>query len=532
MKYFSLLFQTEQQESLSQKRKDTNLLNYNKVSLKKKYKMVGNKMVIDQDAPTTQEFVVPHLYEDLNLSVIKQLLYPEDNSSKYESKLLQLATDIDTVLYRQQLLQTLEDTNAKNILKDFYLHITSISHYIKMQREATSTLRRGKHRIDAYCLLFSTLENIIEKLGIYNDCNCLSLLQTWLQEFLSNLDNVAYQEAFSISNELKNISWKMTISNKKIYIIDSNESTSYLDSLKKILEISDDIDFHISLGPDQEINALDSWVLKYISIKYPDLAKRIILFSTNQFNLDVGPLDKVAEEIDFYLRGILMLQRWKDKGFHTVYGKIGNNIEFSEICEYGMVNSCDNLNEITFNSISINESKRGAFITGVNQGGKTTFLRSIGQAIYLTLLGFPCIGSKVVIPWISGIYTHFTAEETVNISNGKLVEELNHIKIISDASGEDSFLLLNELFSSTTLYDARELNDLFINSCLQKGQYVFCVTHIPEITEDISELESYRTSEYINYKIVPGKATANTIGYEIAKRHHLLTEDIRRRING
>lgn len=255
-------------------------------------------------------------------------------------------------------------------------------------------------------------------------------------------------------------------------------------------------------------------------------------FSEQFDQYEISEINSIAQEIDFYLRGIRVVKNWKEKGFPVTYGSFDENMDMEDIYELGLAESCLNVSEITANSVHIPADKKGILVTGFNQGGKTTYLRAIGQSIYFTLIGFPAIGTKIVIPWTSGIFTHFTIEETAAVSNGKLVEELNHIKEIKEMSAEGAVILLNEMFSSTTVYDAQELSERFINSCLEKDQFVYCVTHIPELTDAIPCLERYKTHQNMSYKIESGTEWNNNKANEIMRRHHLLAEDIRRQIHG
>ena len=69
--------------------------------------------------------------------------------------------------------------------------------------------------------------------------------------------------------------------------------------------------------------------------------------------------------------------------------------------------------------------KRLYIITGANQGGKSTFLRSIGQAQLMTQCGMFVGAESFSAPIRNGVFTHFKKEEDAAMKSGKLDEELS-----------------------------------------------------------------------------------------------------------
>lgn len=79
--------------------------------------------------------------------------------------------------------------------------------------------------------------------------------------------------------------------------------------------------------------------------------------------------------------------------------------------------------------LSINNRKL-CIITGSNQGGKTTFLRSIGLAQLMAQSGLFVAAESFQCCLHTGIFTHFPNEEDQELRYGLLEEELcklNHI---------------------------------------------------------------------------------------------------------
>ena len=99
------------------------------------------------------------------------------------------------------------------------------------------------------------------------------------------------------------------------------------------------------------------------------------------------------------------------------------------------------------------DGKRLIMITGANQGGKSTFLRSVGLAQLMMQAGMFVAAESFTASVSAGVFTHFKREEDTAMDKGKLDEELARMSVIADQIGPGSLLLCNESFASTNERD-------------------------------------------------------------------------------
>ena len=131
------------------------------------------------------------------------------------------------------------------------------------------------------------------------------------------------------------------------------------------------------------------------------------------------------------------------------------------------------------NSLDLND-KRLTIITGANQGGKSTFLRSVGCAQLMAQCGMFVAADSFHFCVRPRIFTHFCKPEDASMDSGKLDEELSRLDNIVDRLAPRSLLLMNESFASTAEREgaalAREVNGAFYDL----GVKVLYVTHLFE----------------------------------------------------
>jgi DNA mismatch repair protein MutS len=133
------------------------------------------------------------------------------------------------------------------------------------------------------------------------------------------------------------------------------------------------------------------------------------------------------------------------------------------------------------NDLVLADPERIVVVTGANQGGKTTFARTLGQLHHLAAIGCPVPGREVRLSLPDRILTHFAREERLADRHGRLQDDLLRMRSILDAAGAASLVILNELFRSTTIVDARVLGERILDRLAGIGALTLYVTFIDEL---------------------------------------------------
>ncbi|MDA8346190.1 MAG: DNA mismatch repair protein MutS [Thermaerobacter sp.] len=166
-------------------------------------------------------------------------------------------------------------------------------------------------------------------------------------------------------------------------------------------------------------------------------------------------------------------------------------------------------------------------VTGANRGGKSTFLRSIGQAQLMMQAGMFIAAESFAANVSEGVFTHFRREEDQSMQSGKLDEELSRLHDITSRLNSNSMLLLNESLSSTNEREGSEIARQIVSALAEKRVMVFFVTHLYEFARDWHEasrpdsmfLRAERLPDGTRtFKIVPGGPLATSFGEDLYGR--------------
>lgn len=124
------------------------------------------------------------------------------------------------------------------------------------------------------------------------------------------------------------------------------------------------------------------------------------------------------------------------------------------------------------------DNKQLYLITGANQGGKSTFLRSIGQAQLMAQSGMFVGAVHFTAPVRQGVFSHFKKEEDTAMKSGKLDEELIRMDQMAEHLQKDTLVLFNESFAATNEREGSEICRQITQALIENGIEVFSVTHL------------------------------------------------------
>lgn len=121
-------------------------------------------------------------------------------------------------------------------------------------------------------------------------------------------------------------------------------------------------------------------------------------------------------------------------------------------------------------------------ITGANQGGKSTFLRSLGLAQLMMQSGMFVCAHSFSATIAAGVYSHYKREEDATMTSGKFDEELARMSQIVRAIDRNCLLICNESFSATNEREGSQIADEFLRAMADICVRVVFVTHLYELS--------------------------------------------------
>jgi DNA mismatch repair protein MutS len=138
------------------------------------------------------------------------------------------------------------------------------------------------------------------------------------------------------------------------------------------------------------------------------------------------------------------------------------------------------------NDIQIDPESNIIFLTGANMAGKSTFMKSLGIAMYLAHMGFPVAAKSMQFSVRDGMFTTINLPDDLSSGNSHFYAEVLRVKKIAKelSVGKNLFVIFDELFRGTNVKDACEGTIAITAGFAKRRNCMFVVsTHIIEAGE-------------------------------------------------
>ena len=269
-------------------------------------------------------------------------------------------------------------------------------------------------------------------------------------------DNIALQVIFSKTFKLKSAK-----------VFSSGRLMQFADKKKKT-KVDNASSYGYDFIADLQISHMLESSVKNASSMLNQLNSHILYFCKD-----------LAVQLSFYKIGIKIIKYLESKDVKMEFPIFDNTlgeIDIKRLYDIGLVIKRESSKDVIPNNF---RSEKDSFylISGVNQGGKTTFLKSIGMSVLLAQNGLPVASIYYKSPVFLNLVTHFPKGEDINQDFGKLEEELIRLKLNLPLVTNKALVLMNESFATTTEKEAAEIALDIIRALSTTDSTLFFVTH-------------------------------------------------------
>lgn len=299
-------------------------------------------------------------------------------------------------------------------------------------------------------------------------------------------------------------------------------------------------DYLLKLPTSGDLNHVEASVLNLVARRNSEAFGALDEYATRYRDF-LTPLVVVFDrEIQFYVAWLDYAKIFRDAALPLCYPRVSNMDKHVVNREgYDLALARKLIREkapVVCNDFELSGTERVFIVTGPNTGGKTTFARTFGQLHYLASLGLPVAGSEARLFLCDQLFTHFERPESVTTLRGKLQDDLVRIHAILSTATPQSIVIMNEIFSSTSLEDATFLGRKIMEQLSRLDALGVCVTFLDELTGlnektvSLVALVAPDDPTRRTHKLARRPAEGISYALALAEKHRLTYEQLKARI--
>ncbi|WP_347683713.1 hypothetical protein [Actinocorallia sp. B10E7] len=293
--------------------------------------------------------------------------------------------------------------------------------------------------------------------------------------------------------------------------------------------------------PDPGLDRVEAGVLDLVVELFPGVFDDLAAFRAGNERFLPADVVRAEHELRFYLGYLAYLAPLREAGLPVCYPVVSatdKTLLARDVFDLALAAERVRQGDpVVANDVELTGAERIIVVSGPNQGGKTTLSRAFGQLHHLAALGCPVPGREAHVFLPDRIFTHYERAESPEWLTSKLEDELLRMRAILDQATSESVIILNEVFTSTTMDDARVLSEAVLASISRLDALCLWVSFVDELSEldpkavsmvgTVADGGATRT-----YKVVRRPPDGHAYAFALVERHGLtrarLTERVRR----
>lgn len=453
--------------------------------------------------------------------------------------------NVDSIEYRQEVFRDLEDP-------DLAARIRTFSKALRAMREQLARgellahyqkLRWFAGAVGMYCAAVTGFASDLA--GARPKSRGLLGLSDYLRGYVeSDAFTTLAADTRTVAAELASIRYRLHVGGEQVRVARAaNKSdadyAAEIDRVFARFKTDTPAQYSFTDSATAAMSELEGAVLEAVAELYPQAFGRLEKYGERHAGFLDARIAAFDREIHFYLEYARYVSDLPGRGLTVCYPtvRVEPDAAFAhDAFDLALAHRLRDRGAVVTNDFSLAGPERILVVTGPNQGGKTTFARMVGQLLYLASLGLPVPGRDATLPLTDSVLTHFQRQERVENQRSELEIGLRHVHGLLGRATPASLIILNEVFSSTSLTDAVFLNTAVLQRITELGARCVCVTFLDELSTLNDRTVSMVCSvdpddpDVRTFKVVRRPADGLAYAAAIAAKYRLSYADVLRRL--
>lgn len=452
---------------------------------------------------------------------------------------------VEEISYRHQVLQDLRDGSLLASLGSFAGRMQSMRNQRALSEKLHYPYQKQALFLDAatiYCTAVGSLSTDLAASAVTS--SGFRTLRDYLNQYVGSASFQALlEDAERLKDDLANATYCFRIKGGQVSVSRYQDEADYSAEVAATFSKfqQGEVKNRLEAPPTTvDINHVEAMVLDGVAWLFPETFESLRDFCSRHAGYIDEVITRFDREVQFYLAYLAHIATLQRSGLPFCLPEVSRTskeLAVRSTFDLALAAQCvGDGRPVVTNDFDLHDRERIFLVSGPNQGGKTTFARTVGQLHYLAGLGLPVPGTAARIFLPDRILTHFEQGENTKDLRGKLMDDLVRVHDILEAATPDSLVILNEIFTSTALRDAVALGRKVMSRIVELDLLCVCVTFVDELVSLSSTMVSMVST--VNpgnpaertFKVVRRPADGMAYARVLAQKYGLTYEQLKERL--
>lgn len=489
----------------------------------------------------------PAYFVDLNLDQVVASLTGGREEYNLAPFFYARMRSVAAVDYRHKVFRDLADTTLAQGVAAFAEQLRLMRRQLAQESQLRHRYQRNSWFLDAVETYYAAISALLRTLSEAN------LGSRGLLDFRDYLASYADSDRFEelaadtrrVRELLASVRYCLNITSGRVTVTRYEEEADYgaevLAAFEKFKQ-EEAKDYRVAFRDFVDMNHVEEAVLDRVALLFPEVFAALDDFCEHHRDYLDDTVATFDREVQFYLAFGEFADRLKEAGLAFCYPAVSERskrLVGQDVFDVALADKLVKARKpVVPNDFHLVGPERVLVVSGPNQGGKTTFARTFGQLHHLAALGCPVPGRAARLFLCDQMFTHFERGENLKDLSGKLHDDLVRIHDILEQATDSSIIIMNEVFTSTTLHDAVMLGTRVLAKVIELDLLCVCVTFVDELAS-LGESTVSMVSTVVpdnpatrTYRIVRRPADGLSYALSIADKYGITYEALMGRING
>jgi DNA mismatch repair protein MutS len=487
----------------------------------------------------------PAFFVDLNCDQVVDAI--NDGKEEYNLKPFFHAClrRVDTIRYRHGVFQDLENASLLERVNSFARQMREMREHLVRTKKLYCKEQKQAWFLDAvrtYCDTINSFASDLSKADL-KSCGFMGF-RDYVTSYVGSVRFASLlSETRKLKADLSTVKYCVLIKGSSFTVRKYESESDYSAEVERTFEKFKQgavTDYLVKYSESDDMNHIEAKISEFVAKLHPEIFLALDDYCTRSATFVDETVAAFDREVQFYIAYPGHIAPLKRSGLHFCYPRIADKSK--EIYDHDGFDIAlahkllEEGSSVVCNDFNLKSRERILVVSGPNQEGKTTFARTFGQLHYLASIGCPVPGREAQLFLFDNLFTHFEKEEKVENLRGKLEDDLIRIHDILEHATSRSIIVMNEIFTSTTLKDEIFLSAKVMEKIIDLDLLCVWVTFVDElasfgaqtvsmVSTVVPENPASRT-----FKIVRRPADGLAYAMAIAQKYRLTYSSIMERI--